>query len=436
MPIVSGYHIPEIVNPRARPRVFNVLLLDLTFNQISTVSIYVDMLHNYLDTLGLTDNRIRLHVATDNETRIHGLTLMNNELKAHVIDIESKEEILELASLINADIILDEKDRFTKKEIFKKADTLVIVQYFNPHFNDLLNAICAGWDVPWNFREPIWNASWISKYLERGTLAKRVFDFMDVSRTKNYSDEQRHIVRNLSNKISQVNHCKQLLDYNLLLRRYAKRHDIKADDVLFEISYELNNYYILISSCLDVMSRLLNDVYSLGYGPYTSYTLDKQEFLDKLARKRKGLVSVITLNKYLDWMDWLKKRRNRLAHQEHLYLTTVVQRKKVQLSDAEINQAVDAAFPYDDYVQAGIDTAHIEGLKEMQRFQIDLEQNHETVFEDVTTMKKQDRKTRIEKEVIFFPLRALEEDHKMMGELINRIMKNLEGSRPLPKNRR
>ncbi len=433
MPIVSGYHVPEIVNQRARPNVFNVLLLDLNFNQISTISIYTDMLHNYLGTLGLTENRIRLHIATDDERSIHGLTLMHDELKAHVIDIESKDEILELAALIDADIVLDEKDRFTKKEIFDKADTLSIVQFFNPQFNDLLSAICTGWNVPWNFREPIWNASWISKYLENGTLAKRVFNFMDGSRSKNYSDDQRHIVRNLSNKISQVNHCKQVLDYKLLLRRYAKRHSIKAEDILFEISYELNNYYILISSCLDVMSRLLNDVYELGYGPYMSYTLDKQEFLDRLALKRKGLVSTISLNKYLDWMDWLKKRRNRLAHQEHLYLTTVIQRKDVQLSDAEIEQAVDAAFPYDDYVQAGIATSVISGLKEMQRFQIDLEQNHETVFEDVTTMKKQDRKTRTEKEIIFFPLRALEDDHKMMGELINRIMRNLEGSRPRPK---
>ncbi len=435
MPIVSGYHIPEIVNPRARPIVFNVLLLDLTFNQISTVSIYVDMLHNYLDTLGLSKNRIRLHVATDNETSIHGLTLMNDELKAHVIDIESKEEILELASLIDADIILDEKDRFTKNEIFKKSDSLVIVQYFNPQFNDLLNAICAGWDVPWNFREPIWNASWISKYLERGTLAKRVFDFMDTSRKKNYTDEQRHIVRNLSNKISQVNHCKQLLDYNLILRRYAKRHNVKAEDILFEISYELNNYYILISGCLDVMARLMNDVYGLGFQPYESYTLDKKEFLRRLTDKRKGLASVISLNKYLDWMDWMKKRRNMLAHESYLYLTPLIKRKDVQLSEAEIEQTVNAAFPYDDYVRAGIDSSYIDGLKEMQRFQIDLEQNHETVIEDIMTMMKKDRKTGVEKEVIFLPLRAIEDDYKTMSELINGIMKNLEGSRPQPKVR-
>jgi hypothetical protein len=433
MPIVSGYHIPEIVNPRARPSVFNVLLLDLSFNQVSTVSIYVDMLHNYLDTLGLSRNRIRLHVATDNETSIHGLTIMNDELKAHVIDIESKDEILELASLIDADIILDEKDRFTKNEIFKKSDSLVIVQYFNPQFNDLLNAICTGWDVPWNFREPIWNASWISKYLERGTLAKRVFDFMDTSRMKNYTDEQRHIVRNLSNKISQVNHCKQLLDYNLILRRYAKRHNVKAEDILFEISYELNNYYILISGCLDVMARLINDVYELGFEPYQSYTLDKKEFLKRLTKKRKSLASDISLNKYLDWMDWMKKRRNMLAHESYLYLTPLVKRKDVQLSEAEIEQAVNAAFPYDDYVRAGIDSSYIDGLKEMQRFQIDLEQNHETVIEDTMTMTKQDRKTGVEKEVLFLPLRAIEDDYKNMCELINRIMKNLEGSRPRPK---
>lgn len=435
MPIVSGYHIPEIVNQRARPVVFNVLLLDLSYDQISTISIYTEMLHNYLDTLKLSSNRIRLHVATADEARIHGLTLMNPELKAHVINIESKDEILELASVVDADIVLDENERFTQKEILKVADTLKIVHYFNPQFNDLLNAICTGWNVPWNFREPIWNASWISKYLEQGTLAKRVFDYMNLSRSKNYTQDQVHIIRNLSNKTSQVNHCKQLLDYNLILRRYAKRHSIKAEDILFQISYELNNYYILISGCLDIIAKLLNDIYGLGFTPYQSYTLDKQLFLDRLAVKRKGLAKIVSLDKYLDWMDWMKKRRNLLAHESYLYLTPLLKRRAIQLSDQELDQAVEAIFPTADYLRAWISQTLIDNLKANQKFQIDLERNHETIVDDIMSMNKKNRKTGVESDIIFFPLRAIEDDYKSMNELVNRIMKNLEGSRNLPKAR-
>src|SRR5680860_1706400 len=175
MPVVQGYHVPEIENHRVRPNEFNVLLLDLTLDQINTISIHVAMLHDYLDTLGLSSNRIKLHVAASTKTQsLASLEVMNTALKVHEINIELKGDILELASTIDADILLDEIERFTKKEIFKNNDRIAIAHFYNPHFNDLLNSICTGWNIAWNFRDPIWNASWLTNYLELGSLAKKL----------------------------------------------------------------------------------------------------------------------------------------------------------------------------------------------------------------------------------------------------------------------
>jgi len=430
MPIVQGYHVPEINNQRVRPIKFNVLLLDLSFAQISTVSTYTAMLHDYLDTLGLSHNRINLHIAVGVITSLmSALEIDNSSIKFHQIDIQSKEEILTLSTRLDVDVILDETERFTMREIFRQNDTVAIVHLYNPFFNDLLNSMCAGWGVAWNFRDPIWNASWITNYLETGFLAKKVFDFMDVSRKQKYTDDQRNVIRNLSNKISQVSHSKQMLNYTLILLRYAKRHNLKKEDLLFELTYHLNNYYMFISSSLDVSARLINDVYKLGFKAHWSYTLDNQDFLKKLKKKRKGLVKIIKLEKYLDWMDWMRQRRNFFAHQSHLYLTPLVQRRQVQLSNAELDARVEASTDWAMFAASGMTAEVINNMKEFKKFQIDLEENHETVAEEIMNIDKRDRKTEETKPVIFFPLRAIEEDNKMFKEIINRLIDNLTGAR-------
>ena len=102
------------------------------------------MLHNYLDTLGLSSNKIKLHVATNAMTpMLTALETINPALELHEININSKDAIIDLAATLDIDIILDEKERFTKKEIFKHNERLAIVHLYNPYFTDLLNAICA-----------------------------------------------------------------------------------------------------------------------------------------------------------------------------------------------------------------------------------------------------------------------------------------------------
>lgn len=430
MPIVQGYHVPEIDNARIRPKLFNILLLDLNHDQLSTITIYVSILHNYLDTLNMRNHRINLHVS-NNLPNVQSLATMYPLLKLHEFNSESKTEILEIASNIDLDIILDEKEKFTDKEVADADGSVAIVRYFNPEFNDLLNCICVGWGVPWNFRDPIWNASWITKYLEPNSLTRKAFDFMGSSQEQHYTADQQHSIRNLSNKLSQVSHSKQLLDYMLLLRRYAKRHNLKTEDVLFELSFHLSNYFLLISGSLDILARLINDVYGLGFRQYDSYTLDKQLFLDRLDNKRKGLAKIIRLNKYLDWMDWLRQRRNLLAHQSYLYLTPLIKQVKTPLTDEEINARVEASKDWELLSSSGLKPEFIAQMKEFKKFQIDLDENHETIAEDIMPINMKDRKTGDVKKVIYFPLKAINEDYKKMNELVIRILDNLISARPI-----
>lgn len=433
MPIVQGYHVPEIENLITMPRIFNVLLSGLNFDRISTISIYVAMLHDYLDTKYMNEYRINLHVIGFDSPALRAIELTNTNLIVRTIDVKSKSNILELALSSNIDIILDEKEIFTKKEISQNIDKIAIVRYFNPEFNDMLNAICVGWSIPWNFREPIWNASWLTKYLEPNSLAKKVLDFTETSQKQKYTDKQRNYLRNLSNKISQVSHSKQLLDYLLIIRRYQKRNELKAEDTLFELAHNINNYYLLMSSSLDILARLINDVYDLEFPPYKPYSLDNSDFLNKLAEKRKSLTSIIQLKKYLDWMDWLRQRRNLLAHESHLHLTPLIQRKKMVLSEEEINIKAEQSIDWILFAGSGVSDELINNMKQFKKFQIDLEENHVTVAEDIMYMSKRNRKTHEVKEIIFFPLKAIDEDFKMFSEIVKRVINNLISSRKVIK---
>lgn len=428
MPNVGGYIVPEIENHRVRPEVFNILVLDSNIGQVSVVASYIEVFHNYLDTLGLTRNRIRLYVVVSEITRTHtALEVMNASLKFCIVDVNSKDAILGLATQLDIDVILDEKMRFAKSEVFKHNNSVAIVHHYNPNFNDLLNAVCTGWGVAWNFRDPIWRASWLSKYLERDSLAKKAFNFMDSSRKQNYTDEQRNFIRNLSNKITHVSHSKQMLESTCILLRYAKRHNLKKEDLLFELTHHLNNYYMFISSSLDVLARLINDVYRLGFSSYRAYSLDNKEFLSKLEEKRKGLVGIIRLEKYLDWMDWMRQRRNLFAHQSHLYLTPLIQQKQVPLTDAELDALVDAKFDWSLFTDMDVQT--LANMKEVTRFHINLEENYETIAEEMMEIHKRDRKTGDIKPVIFFPLKAIEQDRQQFDEIMNRLLDNLIGAR-------
>jgi len=415
---------------RIKPTVFNVLFLGVDSVSVSSVLTYTEMLHDYLNTLGLSGNRIILHTAVSSSTAYLGaLTQTSDCFEVHEINVESKEEILNLAKEKDIDVILDENEIFSQKEVYSNRDKLAIIHWYNPQFTDLINAICAGWGVVWNARNPVLNGTWVTKYLEENSLSKAVFDFMEIGKRQGYSEEQVGFIRSMTNKISQMNHAKQLLDYTIILQRHANRHGLKTENLLFEHSYHLNNYYVLMASTLDVFSRLINNVYQLGFSQFTSYTLDKAVFLKALEQKRKGLAQIIQLKKHLDWMHWMKQRRNLFAHQSHIGLTEIVQRKKIQLTEDELNQKVEDSMDWAFMLTSGIASEAVQDLKEFTRFQIDLEQNYQTIVKDIMTIDKQDRVTREVTPVVFFPLRAIDDDYKVFSELVKRMIQNLNGAR-------
>jgi len=423
----TSYHSGLDTN-RVIPNHFNVLLTGLNYPQVVSIFTYVEMLHNYIETLGLDNKKIVIHVITESPNGFRGLA-GNPYFYVHHLESVTADSILNLSDTLDIDIILDEQELISKNEIHRNREKVAIVHWYNPHFTDLLNAICTGWGVVWNFREPIFNAPWVSKYFEPGQLARKVFDFMQISKEKNFNDKEVNLIRNMANKISQINHAKQLIEYLKILNRYSVRHELKTDDILFNLTYHLNTYNLLIPSTLDVMARLYNSIYDLGYSEFNSYTLDRDDFLVRLGQKRASATKIIKLKKYLDWIFWMKSRRNYFAHEGHTYLSPIVQRKANELSVAEIERLVDGEMDWNLIRSAARTQEEYDSLREFTNWRIDYEQNYETIVNDIMTINKQDRITKEIKEVVLFPLRAVDEDYKNFSDLLTRLFDNLTKAR-------
>lgn len=424
MPISEGFHIPTLDNQAKKPTSFNLLLTGLNSDQITTLSINFKILHNYLDSINLNSHRFNLHIVTP-----HNFRTLNYDFITVIDDVfPNKESILDYAENRDIDVLLDELDVFSKNEIFTNRDRLLITGFY-PKFREVVESVVSGWGIAWTFDEPRWNATWLSKYLSTGTLSKQVFDFMGAGQIQGYSSEQVHLIRNLSLKVTHINHSKHLLEYYILLRRYAKRHNHKEEDYNFEIIHHLNSYYLLMSSSMDVLARLLNSVYKLGYEKHNAYTLDNKDFLKKLKRKRKGLHKIINLKKHIEWMEWMRIRRNTLAHESNIFLSPMVMRKTSPLADTELDEMVEQSMDWNFMLRSGTTQSAIDSKKENVKWQIDLTENYDTVVSDSMQIEKTDLKTRITKQYLFFPLRVLDSDYSRFQQIIKRVVDNLTGAK-------
>ena len=101
----------------------------------------------------------------------------------------------------------------------------------------------------------------------------------------------------------------------------------------------------------------------------------------------------------------------------------------MQLTEAELDALVETSTNWAIFVESGMSAENLAGLKAFKKFQIDLEENYETIVEDMITVDMRYRKTGEVKPGTFFSLRAVDEDQKVFTELMNRLPDNLIGAR-------
>lgn len=382
----------------------------------------LDVLHHYLSDSGRSNVKILVYTTND------GTRIRNSSFVQQVVDLipQNKDAVEAYIRENDIDIVHDPGQLFTKRDRFRLKDRFA----FTNSDGDLtlqIESYLTGNSAPWVFREPIWHNNWLYKYTHEEGLAKKAFAFIATGQAKRYSQKQMELVRALANKTLHVEHAREQLYYYLQLKRRAVRMNNTANNFSFELTYHLTTYSFFVCSTVDITARLLNSLYDLRYTRFEPYGIEKADFIQRLKPKRKTLADIYARKSFQKWIEWMKVRRNHLAHESNLYLTPLMQQRSDPLTDAELEQKVDEAFDWQEYAGAGIDAT---GLRAMVKQQLDLELNYIEVVADMMTLEKVDRATQQAKTYIVFPLRTIDDDYKKLDDVISRTISNLSGARP------
>lgn len=398
-------------------------IMSLTLNILYVDSIELDllinveMLHEYLDARGQGNLRIHLYTPLDSPwaNQYDHLTVIPG-------DIKGKAAIFEYSKQEDVDILYDPHDLFDKEDKASRLNELLFITVPKA-LNTQIEAYLAGYGVAWLMDHSILNVGWIQKFTYRRELTHIIFDMLSTAQQKGYSPRQIEYVRALLNKVMHVEYARDLLYHYLILKRRSYRNN-GANNYRFELTYHLTNYTFFICSAMDILARLLNDLYNLGYGKYAPYGIEKQEFVKKLAAKRKTLADILALKKYVDWGELIKIRRNDFTHSSHLYMTPMVMEVDNPLSDEELNSLVDQSMDWSLLKSTGNEQM-VKDMETMVRQNLVIEHNYKVVVDDIMVLEQEDRKTRKTRKYVVKPLNAVDDDFDKLREIIERVIKNL-----------
>ncbi len=415
-------HGTMLASARQGVDVFSELKVLFLGGEVSNLVHAIDILHDYIEDIGRSDARILLY------TVISDIDTQNSQnVSIITLDTQNKAVILQYAKDNNIDIIHDSNRIFTKKEIFKNKDSFLIT-HDAVEATVQLESYLTGHLTVWNFADPVWHTNWIYKYTHQAGVSVPAFTFISTGQTKGFSQKQMEYVRALANKAMHIEHAREQLYFYLQLKRRANRAGNTNNTFSFELTYHLTNYSIYICSALDILARLINDRYDLGYTRYQSFSVAKEEFLRRLSPKRKTLADIFARKKFQKWADWMFVRRNHITHESNLYLTPMLMERKDRLSDEELERRVDAEFDWSLYENA-TPPIDISGMRAAVKQNIDLQLNYREVVTDMMTLEREDRSTGNTQRYIIFPLRSIDEDFEKINDTLTRVIANLSKAR-------
>ena len=97
-----------------------------------------------------------------------------------------------------------------------------------------------------------------------------------------------------------------------------------------------------MASAFDIISRFLNEYYSLGINHFSKLALERETMLDGLKKSVPDLYTFLNETENNKWVSWLKRRRNYIAHDGSVGHTSLVKEVQVKLTDEEVSDIVDA----------------------------------------------------------------------------------------------
>jgi hypothetical protein len=414
MPTVNGQMYAE-AHGLGRFDELNVLILGSLDGELTAFAIKVDTLHTYLtDTLG-SNVRLKLHctnVVAENTARLLRITRHDiGELTTGNLQSVTKE--------LDIDVVFDQNNLFNKRytqEHFYEFQIVGSLSGLASSCEDFL----IGHSIVWLFSDISWNTSMFMRYFGRRGVCSDYFAFMGECTTKGYSNEQQDKVRYIANRLSHVEYSKDIIQYHLKRMRKAERNG-HPDTGNLELNYHLGNYYFLMAGIMDSMARLINNIYKLGFIHPRDLALEKSQFIEANRRKRTGFVRIITNRAFVNWLSFLKERRNFIAHDGDMRQSPLVEQKDTLLTDAEVEELVNQKMDWA-YAASFLPTESIRAMREQAAQMIRIERDYRVIAKNVMIVP--DLRTGGTK--IYQPLRSIEYDYDRLRNVMELLLERLK----------
>jgi hypothetical protein len=414
MPIVSGNMYPELKLQMLDSSEFNVLILgELTADHLFFLS-KLDVLHNYIgDRIG-DGTKINVHALKSDKRNMYEAL---ESVSVHQLEAINAKSIAELIQSTDADVILDTEQLISDKDVIDNDEKYLVVRDLDATEVEC-ETFLVGRNIAWIFKDPMWNTTLFTRYYMRAGLCRDTFYFMGEAADKNgYTQDQVERVRFLTNKIGQIDYCKDIINSYLQKKRRAYRHGNTDQDFNFELNYHLSNYYFLISGGLDIIARVLNDVFSLGITHFGGLGLEKDDLTKALEKDHPDIAKLYGVKKVKEWIEWLKERRNYVAHEGGVHHTQLVEEKAVKMTPEELERKIDEQTDWP-LMKTMLTPEQYQAQRDMVANIVRMD-DYDEVAADVMLVKTRGNTK------VFMPLRNIDHDYKHFQDITRETIEKL-----------
>lgn len=419
-PYINGTIYPELHTQLRDSVVLNVLLLGEATMDTLNLQSKVDVPHNYIEDKIQDGTKIIVHsVKSANKNMYESIEF----LEVEELNISSIDLIKKAITELNIDIILD-LDKFIKEKPKLELDKITKVINTYQELEEQIETFLVGRNIAWLFSMQMWNTTIHLRYLSRPGLAADAFALITkIQNSSNYTDKQVAKARYLANKMTQIDYAKDLLNSFIMKKRRIIRNGIEHQDYSFELNYHLSNYYFLISGVLDLLARFLNELYSLGITSHHSLALEKDKFIEIISEKQRKLSEEIYANDFSKWIEWMKLRRNFIAHDAGMSHTSLLQEKKIKMTPEELEAKIDAQANWPSFKEL-LTPELYQAQRDMVANIVSLD-DYDEVMADVMVVETN------EGQKMFQPLMNIDYDYEKLTELLANLLKAVDNNWPL-----
>ena len=340
---------------------------------------------------------------------------INLQVKVSFADSIDKSALGDSLRRDNVDIALIDEGVFNDKDKASLARHTQIV-HTKEELEAEIGAFLVGNEIYWNFDSPVWHGTSISRYTLGQGITIKAQEFFNHIQSEKLSEKLTARARYLWVKTNLVSYSKDLLAYTLQLRRKAYRRGYdEYQNFSIEINYHLTNFYFLMASAFDIISRFLNEYYSLEIKNIRELALEKKTMLSRLKKSVPDLYIFLSETENNKWVSWLKRRRNYIAHDGSVGHTSLVKRRQVKLTDTEVSDILDTQADWE-RLAVVLPQAVYDQHRQLAEEMVRLKNDYEVIAEDIMVVESKDGSE------MFSPLISIHYDYDKFSQMVDNIM--------------